>query len=205
MAEQIKWSINPQNSEVAFKVRHAVIGYVKGDFKLFDARFYTENNEFALVKMNLVIGSSSITTGDENRDSYLTGPDFLSAQRHKQIRFVSTVINKPDTEGNCSIWGELKMKGISKLMKFNVQLGKMETDIWGNKKAGVTIKGNIYRSDWGFFWNQIVDPFGFMVGEEVIISINMELNNLVQKQVYKQLGPVVYENRYSVSGVSMSN
>ncbi|HWY13109.1 MAG TPA: YceI family protein [Bacteroidia bacterium] len=200
MVNQTKWALSPQNSEIAFKVKHAAMGYIKGAFKTFEAHFYTNENEIALVKMNLMIDSSSMTTDDEYRDEYLKSADFLNVQGHKQIKFVSTVINKPDSDGNCSIWGELTMKGITKLIKLNVQFGKAETDLFGNKKVGLSIRGNIYRSDWDLFWNQTSEPFGFMVSEEVMISCSFELHDPVQKTVYKQLGPIVNENQHELSG-----
>jgi len=199
MANQTKWAISPQTSEIAFKVRHAVMGYIKGTFKIFEAHCYTEENEIALVKMNLLIDSASMSTGDQYRDELLRSSDFLNVQGHKQIKFVSTAINKPDSDGNCSIWGELSMKGITKLTKLNVQFGKVESDLFGNKKVGLNIRGHIYRTDWGLFWNQTNEPFGFMVSEEVLISCGFELNEPVQKPVYKQLGPIVIEQQHSLS------
>jgi polyisoprenoid-binding protein YceI len=37
MNKETKWSIDHDHSEIAFKVRHLMIAYVKGSFKTFDA------------------------------------------------------------------------------------------------------------------------------------------------------------------------
>ena len=173
-----KWSIDHAHCEIAFKVRHLMVAYVKGAFKTFDASIHTSGKDFSTAEIDIWIDASSIATGDEKRDEHLKSADFFDVQNHNQISFKSSTIGKADTEGNHELWGELSMKGITKNIKLNVQLGGIINDPWGNEKAGFVITGKINRSDWGLVWNTLLETGGLMVGEEVTIFCEIELTNL---------------------------
>ena len=176
-----KWSIDQAHTEIAFKVRHLMISHVKGAFKTFDASIYTDAADFTTAEIDLWIDPSSIYTGDTKRDEHLKSADFFDVQKHKQITFTSSTMGKPDSEGNCELWGELTMIGITKNVKLNVQFGGTVKDPWGNEKSGFTVTGKINRSDWGLTWNASLEAGGLMVSDEVIISCDVELINKGQK------------------------
>lgn len=184
-----KWSIDQAHAEIEFKVRHLMIAYVKGVFKTFDASIYTTEKDFTTAAIDLWIDASTITTGDEKRDEHLKSVDFFDVQNHKQITFTSNTIGKSDPVGNHELWGELTIKGVTKNIKLNVELGGIVTDPWGNEKAGFTITGKVNRSDWGLIWNAPLITGGFLVGEEVTISCEIELLNLGQKDMKLELKP----------------
>jgi len=178
----IKWAIDQSHSEIAFKVRHLMIAHVKGAFKIFDASIYTEDKDFATAEIDLWIDASSITTGDEKRDEHLKSADFFDVQNHKQITFTSSTIEKSDPDGNHELWGELTMRGITKNVKLNAQFGGIIKDPWGNEKAGFTVTGKINRTDWGLIWNAALETGGIMVSEDVMITCEVELINVGQKE-----------------------
>jgi polyisoprenoid-binding protein YceI len=177
IGSKTKWSIDRSHSEIAFKVRHLMIAHVKGEFKTFDASIYTEEKDFSTAEIDLWIDVSSITTGDAKRDEHLKSADFFDVLTHKQITFISSTIAKPDADGNQELRGELTMKGITKNIKVMVQSGGIIKDPWGNEKAGFTISGKINRTDWGLIWNAPIESGGVLVGEEVTISVEIELLN----------------------------
>jgi polyisoprenoid-binding protein YceI len=180
---QTKWSLDQAHSEIAFKVRHLMIAHVKGAFKAFDASIYTIAKDFKTANINLWIDTSSITTGDEKRDEHLKSADFFDVQNHNQITFTSSSIEKANLEGTHLLWGKLTMKGITKNVKLTLQFGGIVNDPWGNEKAGFTVTGKINRSDWGLIWNATLETGGFMVSEEVIISCEVELTKIGQKDL----------------------
>ncbi len=187
METQTKWSIDKTHSEIEFKVRHLMISHAKGNFKNFDASIYTYNKDFTTAEIDLWIDPNSINTGDEKRDEHLKSADFFDVQKHKQITFTSSTIGKADSEGNHELWGELTMLGITKNVKLNVQFGGIVKDPWGSEKAGFTVTGKINRSDWGLAWNTAVETGGFVVGDEITISCEMELMNLGAKDATMEL------------------
>jgi polyisoprenoid-binding protein YceI len=184
-----KWSIDQAHSEISFKVRHLMIAHVKGGLKTFDASIYTEGKDFTTADIDLWIDASSITTGDEKRDEHLRSSDFFEVEKHKQITFTSSTMGKPDKDGNCELWGDLTMRGISKNIKLNVQFGGIIHDPWGNEKAGFNVTGKINRNDWGLVWNTAAEAGGVLVGEEVTINCEMELTNIGQDDLTMELKP----------------
>ena len=187
MTNQTKWAIDPAHSDITFKIRHLMIADVKGSFKTFDASIYTSDKDFSTAIIDLWIDTASITTGDEKRDEHLKSADFFDVEIHKQITFTSGSIEKPDTDGNHELWGELTIKGITKKIKLDVEFGGIIKDPWGNEKAGFAITGKINRTDWGLVWNTAIETGGIMVGEEVKISCEVELTNAGIKEMEMEL------------------
>jgi len=174
-----KWSVDQAHTEIAFKVRHLMIAHVKGTFKTFDASIYTNAKDFSTAEIDLWIDPSSINTGDAKRDEHLKSADFFDIQNHKQITFISSTMGKPDSDGNHELWGELTMIGVTKNVKLIVNFGGIVKDPWGNEKSGFTVTGKINRSDWGLVWNASLETGGLMVSDEVSISCEVELINMV--------------------------
>jgi polyisoprenoid-binding protein YceI len=193
MTNETKWSIDQAHSEIAFKVRHLMIAHVKGIFKTFDASIYTTGKDFKTAVIDLWIDPTSITTGDEKRDQHLKGVDFFDVQNHKQITFTSSTIGAIDSTGNHELWGELTMHGITKSTKLNVHFGGIVKDPQGNEKTGFSISGKIKRSDFGLIWNTAIEAGGLMVGDEVIISCEVELINAGEKNLTMDLDPASIE------------
>ena len=191
MTNQTKWSIDQVHSEMAFKVKHLMIAHVKGVFKKFDASIYTTAKDFLTAEIDLWIDASSISTGDVKRDEHLKGPDFFDVENHKQITFTSSTIGKADIDSNHELWGELTMKGVTKNVKLDVKFGGILMDPWGNEKAGFTVTGKINRSYWGLVWNTSIQSGGLMVSDEVMISCEVELTNMGQKELVMELEPIV--------------
>ncbi|MEI6410701.1 MAG: YceI family protein [Bacteroidota bacterium] len=187
MTKNIKWSIDPSHSEIAFTVRHLMISRIKGYFKTFDASIYTAGKDFLTADIDMWIDATSISTGDAKRDGHLISPEFFDVDKHKQITFVSSTIGKPDEDGSHALWGELTMMGITKNVKLTVTFGGMVTDPYGHEKAGFSVSGKINRSDWGLTWNAPMETGGFLVSEEVTISCDIELINLGEKDLIMEL------------------
>ncbi len=178
-----KWVIDMAHSELSFKVKHLMIAYVKGSFRSFDASIYTTGKDFSSAEIDIWIDPASISTGDEKRDEHLKGPDFFDVLNHPQIAFTSETIGEADSNGNHELWGELRMKGIKKNLKLNVQFGGIMMDPWNNEKAGFTVTGVIKRSEWGLTWNTAIEAGGILVSEEVKISCEIELTRVNQKDL----------------------
>jgi len=187
MKNKIKWSIDPSHSEIAFKVKHLMITNVKGTFTKFDANIYTSDKDFTTAEIELWIDTSSITTGFEKRDEHLKSIDFLNVKKHDRITFKSNTIGKPDANSNCELCGELVMNGISKYVKLNLQLGGIINNPRGIEKAGFAITGKIKRSDWNLSWNKTLETGGILVSDEILLSCEIELNNVIQKQSIEEL------------------
>ena len=187
MNNQIKWSIDQAHTEIGFKVRHLMISNVKGIFKIFDGSIYTTGKDFTKVEIDFWIDPTSIETGDSKRDEHLKSSDFFDAEKHRQIIFTSSTIDKADHNGIHELWGELTMIGITKNIKLSVEFGGIINDPWGNEKAGFTLTGKINRSDWGLVWNTTIEAGGVMVADEISILCEIELINAGYKELKMEI------------------
>jgi polyisoprenoid-binding protein YceI len=124
------------------------------------------------------IDSTSITTGDVERDKHLKSVDFLDVLNHKQINFVASTIVKAEEKGKHKLWGELSMIGVTKNVVLDVEFGGIVKDPWGNERAGFTVTGKIKRTDWGLVWNSTVEAGGIMISEEISINCEVEITNI---------------------------
>ncbi len=186
MADEIKWSIDKAHSSIVFKVRHLMISDVEGSFKIFDGSIYTTGKDFTTAVVDLFIDATSINTGDEIRDEYLKGFDFLDTHSHKQITFVSNTIAKEETSRNFNLWGELTIRGVTKKAKFEV-VGGITKDPYGQEKAAFSITGKISRSDWGLVWNDAIETGGLVVSDSITIVCRMELINSTKRNLHMKL------------------
>jgi polyisoprenoid-binding protein YceI len=49
------------------------------------------------------------------------------------------------------------------------------TDAKGNSKSGLSASTKINRQDWGVSWSKTLDSGGLVVGNDVTITINLEM------------------------------
>lgn len=189
MKKDIKWSIDQQNSEIGFKVKHLVVSHVKGTFKTFDASIYTTDDDFTTAVIHVWIDASSITTGNTDRDKHLKSSDFLDIQNHKQITFTSSTMGKPDLIGNHEMWGELTIKGTTRNVQLNIVSESISHDSLDNGKAVFKVTGKINRKDFGLTWNLAIETGGFMISDEITLACTIEVNNINQKNLMMQLEP----------------
>jgi polyisoprenoid-binding protein YceI len=118
---------------------------------------------------------ASLHTRDEQRDGHLKSPDFLDVANFPVIKFVSKSV-EPDGKDEYLVKGELTIRGATKEVTLQVEGPTPEVkDPWGNMKTGATADTKINRKDFGLTWNTMMEGGGVVVGDEVKISLEVEL------------------------------
>lgn len=168
-----KWSIDTAHSEIGFKVKHMMFTNVSGNFEKFDASIETEGDDFSTAKFDFSGETSSITTGNTDRDNHLKSADFFDAEQFPKLTFKSTSFQKID-DSEYKLIGDLSLHGITKQVKLDVEFGGLAKDPWGNTKTGLSATGKISRKDWGLNWNSALETGGVLVGEEVKLNIELQ-------------------------------
>ena len=172
---RIKWTIDPMNSQIGFKVKHLMFTNIRGSFKEFDASIYTTEDDFMTAEIDFWINPASIDTGNEKRDAHLKSADFFDAEQFKEINFAANTFVVGDKDGCYELYGELTMKGIRKQIKLDVETGGLIKDPWGGERALFNINGKINRKDWGLNWNATIETGGVLVSEDVWINCEVQL------------------------------
>jgi polyisoprenoid-binding protein YceI len=171
----VVYDIDPAHSSAHFSVRHMMISNVKGEFTKVAGTVTFDRDHPEASKVETTIDVASLHTRDEQRDGHLKSADFLDAEKYPQIKFVSTGIKK-DGNDEYQMTGNLTIHGVTKPVTFHVEGPTAEAkDPWGNVKTGATAETKINRKDFGLVWNVALETGGVLVGEDVKISLDVEL------------------------------
>lgn len=170
-----KWTLDPAHSEIQFKVKHMMIATVTGGFDTFDVQVTTEDEDFATADISFSAETASINTGTKDRDKHLRSADFFDAEQYPEMSFKATEF-KPNGDGEFELKGDLTIKGVTKPVKLDVEMGGIGKDPWGNTKAGFTLSGKINRKDWGLNWNAALETGGVLVSDEVKLLGEIQLS-----------------------------
>jgi polyisoprenoid-binding protein YceI len=172
-----KLIIDNAHSEIGFKVKHLMISTVKGNFNTFSGGI--DENGIISVSIN----TNSINTGNTDRDNHLKSADFFDSETYPTINFNA----KSDILNIAELSGELTIKDITLPIDLDVEYNGMSIDPWGNVKHGYEITGRISRADYGLIWNAPLETGGVLVGDEVKISIDLQLMDMVEEMVTESI------------------
>jgi polyisoprenoid-binding protein YceI len=169
------WELDVPHTRFAFAAKHAMVSTVHGQFGIFDGELVLdgENPENSRVSIN--IDPSSIATGADQRDDHLRSADFLDVEKYPSIKFVSTGINY-EGGNDFVVTGDLTIKDTTRSVEFPVELQGTTTDPYGTEKIGFEGSTTISRKDFGLTWNVALEAGGFLVGDKIKITLDVEAN-----------------------------
>ena len=168
------WTVDKSHSSAEFKVRHFMAN-VTGRFKSFDAVIHLDRSKPANSSVEFTIDAASVDTNSNNRDEHLRTADFFDVAKHPTITFKSVSI-KERSKDLYDVTGDFTMKGVTKRITIPVAFLGFGRGPNGGEKAGFEIETTINRKDYGIVWNRALDEGGVMLGDDVKVTINLELN-----------------------------
>jgi polyisoprenoid-binding protein YceI len=168
------WHIDAVHSEIQFSVKHMMITTVRGRFTRFTGTIEADEQHPAAARVAVQIEAASLDTGNEQRDTHLRSPDFFNVEQYPQMTFRSTRVEpRGDNEGR--LYGELTIRDVTKPVVLDVEYAGMAKSPWGTTSAGFSAQTKINRKDWGLNWNVALETGGWLVSDEIKISIEVEL------------------------------
>jgi polyisoprenoid-binding protein YceI len=166
------FAVDKAHSEALFQVRHLVTK-VRGSFADFDGIIEFDQAQPAASSVTFTAQAASIDTNNTDRDAHLRSDDFFAVEKYPTITFVSASI-APAGGSAYTVTGDLTIRGVTKRIDLPVSyLGKAK-DPWGNEKLGFETEVTINRKDYGLTWNAALETGGFLVGDEVKISVSIQ-------------------------------
>lgn len=168
------WQVDPAHSHVEFAVRHLMISTVKGRFAEVAGTLTGEEHDPEHASIDLTIPTASIDTREERRDAHLRSADFFDVETHPAIRFQSTRIARAD-DGTFTVNGALTIRDVTRPITLTVHAEGRARDPWGGERIAYSAATKINRTDFGLNWNQVLETGGVLVGEDVKISIELQL------------------------------
>lgn len=173
-AAATRWQLDASHSHASFSVRHLMISNVKGDFTKLSGDVTYDPAEPEKATIAVSIDVASIHTREEKRDAHLRSADFFDAEAFPTMTFVSSSVKRRGD--GLEVAGALTIRGTAKEVLLTVEEVTAEHgDPWGNRRIGATARTKIKRSDFGMTWNSALEAGGVLVGDEVSISLEIEL------------------------------
>ncbi len=165
--------IDPSHSRLGFTVRHLGFSKVRGSFEQFEGVIRMAPDDLSTLEAEATAQTASVTTNDSKRDDHLRSADFFQADQYPTITFKSTEVR--DISGNSfTLVGEFTLRGVTKTIELKGEYLGSGRDPWGNEKVGFEARTKINRKDYGLNWNAALETGGFLVSDEVEISIEVQ-------------------------------
>ncbi|MGB3400000.1 MAG: YceI family protein [Candidatus Deferrimicrobiaceae bacterium] len=169
------WELDSAHTAVQFKVRHLMVSNVRGDFEKVSGKITYDGDDISRSSAEITIDANSINTRVAKRDKHLKSPDFLDAEKYPLLVFQSKKVEKAGT-GKLKVTGDLTIRGVTREVVLDVEGPTPPVkDPQGKMHVGGTASTTINRKDFGLTWNKAVEAGGVVVGNEVEITIDIEI------------------------------
>lgn len=169
------WTVDQSHSNVGFSVKHMMVSKVKGVFEDYSATVTAADlSDLSDATITFDIQVASISTKSEDRDNHLRSADFFDADQYPTISFQSTDIAKDGDD--YKVTGDLTIKDVTKPVTFNVEFNGKGTNPWGVEVYGFEAETKINRDEFGLTWNAALETGGVLVGKEIKIYVDLEVN-----------------------------
>ena len=171
---QHTYEIDTAHSSAQFSVRHMMVSNVKGEFNKVTGTVVYDPKNPAASKIDAVIDVTTISTREPKRDAHLKSPDFFDAAKYPAITFQSKSVLIAN--GKLQVRGNLTMHGVTHEVVLTVEPPSPEIkDPYGLLRTGTTASTKVNRKDWGLNWNAALETGGVVVGDEVTITLDVEM------------------------------
>lgn len=168
------WKLDPAHSGLQFAVKHMVISTVRGSFREFAVDAEIDEADPTKSRATVRIEAASLTTGSDDRDAHLRSADFFDVEAHPAIVFVSRGIERRRGD-DYRITGDLTIRGVTRTITLDGEIQGPVKDPWGGLRFGLSASGKVNRKEFGLNWNAALEAGGFLVGDDVKLSIEAEL------------------------------
>jgi polyisoprenoid-binding protein YceI len=175
------WVFEPGHTAAEFRARHMMVCWVRGHFKDVHGALEFDPDKPKQLAVEATLQAAKLWTGEPQRDDHLRSGDFLDAGDHATITFKSTS-SQCVSASDYKVSGDLTIRGISRPVVLDMHyLGKWSTPYWTDAgdagpiaRVGFVGEARINRHDFRVSWNAPLANGGVVVGDEVIIKIDVE-------------------------------
>ena len=174
-AASSEWRIDPQHSSAQFAVKHLMISIVRGEFHGVTGTANWDDQDITKSTVDVTIDATTVETREPRRNAHLMSPDFFDVAKYPAITFKSKKVEQA-APGKIKITGDLTIHGVTKEVVLDVDGPTPPIrDPWGNSRAAISATTKVNRQDFGVKWNANLDGGGVVVGDDVNITIDVEM------------------------------
>ena len=169
------WQVDPNHSAAQFAVRHLGLSTVRGAFTKVSGTVSLDDKDVTKSTVDVTIDAASVDTRVEGRDKDLRSDHFFDVAKYPTITFKSKKVEQVSA-GKLKVTGDLTIHGTTKEVVLDVDGPTAPVkDPWGNQRAAASASTKINRQDFGVKWNATMDNGGVVVGDDVAITIDVEM------------------------------
>ncbi|CAM4034771.1 YceI family protein [Mesobacillus thioparans] len=170
-----KFAVDQAHSAIGFEVKHMMVSKVKGQFGSYTADVEAADlTDLTTASIAFKIDVASIDTRSEDRENHLKSADFFDVENYPTIDFKSTNITRDGDD--YKVTGDLTIKDVTKPVTFDVEYGGKGTNPWGVEVYGFEAETKVNREDFGLTWNAALETGGVLVGKDIKIKVELEVN-----------------------------
>ena len=168
------WNVDPAHSKAVFSVKHLGISTVRGEFSKMTGQAQVDDKDISKSQIEVTLDATTVNTAQDGRDKDLRSANFLDVEKFPTMSFKSKSISS--NAGSSKLTGDLTLHGVTKEVTFDLDGPSAAIkDPWGNLRRGASATTKINRKDFGITWNHVMDNGGLVVGDDVTITIDLEL------------------------------
>ena len=169
------YQIDPRHSSANFAVTHLMISTVRGEFHGINGTIVVDDSNVGNSTVNVTIDATSVDTREPDRDKHLKSDAFFDVMKYPTMTFKSTKVEK-NADGSLKVTGDLTIRGNTKSVVLTATAPKPAIkDPWGLQRTAVSATTRVNRQDFGVSWNQKLDSGGVVVGDDVNITLDVEM------------------------------
>jgi polyisoprenoid-binding protein YceI len=169
------WQIDPNHSSAQFAVKHLALSTVRGAFTKVSGTVQLDDKDISKSSVEVTIDAASVDTRVADRDKDLRGDHFFDVEKYPTITFKSTKVEQV-SPGQLKVTGDLTIHGTTKSVVLEVEGPTPPAkDPWGNQRVAASATTKVNRQDYGVKWNATMDNGGLVVGNDVTITIDVEM------------------------------
>jgi polyisoprenoid-binding protein YceI len=158
------------HSSAGFAVKH-MLSTFRGSFGRLNAELTAD--EDGRLRLVGTVPVDTVIVKDENLAAHLQSPEFFDAEQYPAIRFESTEIALDGPVATLA--GELTIKGRTEPVTAQGSIVGPVEDPFGNTKVGLQFETVVDRTKFGLNWNAPLPKGGFMLADDVTLSVDLEL------------------------------
>jgi polyisoprenoid-binding protein YceI len=164
------YTSDPVHSTAGFAVKH-MLSTFRGSFAALNVDLSVDEDGRARLVGTVPVGS--VVVKDENLAAHLQSPEFFDGEQYPDIRFESSEIA---VEGPIArLTGDLTIKGHTERVTAEGSVVGPIEDPFGNTKLALQFETVVDRTKFGLNWNAPLPKGGFMLANEVTLSVDLEL------------------------------
>lgn len=141
------YKLDPVHSSTVFRVGHAGIGVIYGQFTQGSGQFTLDEADLTKSTFEFEVHASSVNTNVDKRDAHLKSPDYLNVKQYPTVTFKSTSVARTDDK-HLQVTGDFTLHGVTRAITIPVELlGKGEFPK-GTLRAAIETVFEIKQSDY---------------------------------------------------------